>query len=86
MCGIGGIIKFSSQPIEQDELTTMHQTMQERGPDAFGTFIGNRVGFCHRRLAIIDLNPSSNQPFSILDGEIWISFNGEIYNFLELRK
>lgn len=86
MCGIGGIIKFNSQPVEEQELTILHQSMQERGPDAFGTFVDSNVGFCHRRLSIIDLNPSSNQPFSILNGDIWITFNGEIYNFIELRK
>lgn len=86
MCGIGGIIKFNKSPVEELELTAMHQKMKERGPDAYGVWANNTIGFCHRRLSIIDLNPSSNQPFSILNQTITITFNGEIYNFLDLRK
>lgn len=86
MCGIGGIIKLEGSFVDENELVIIHQSMQERGPDAAGFHVDRQVGFCHRRLSIIDLNEASNQPFQILDGKIWITFNGEIYNYLSLRK
>ena len=65
----------------------MLRTMPHRGPDAPGIWHGaDGVGLAHVRLAIIDLRPESNQPFSSLDDYIVVTYNGEIYNYLELRK
>lgn len=86
MCGVGGIIKLDKTFVDENELVILHQSMPERGPDASGFYTDRYIGFCHRRLSIIDLNEAANQPFQILDGKIWITFNGEIYNYLDLRK
>ncbi len=63
----------------------MAKALAHRGPDSDGVFVNNHVGLAHRRLAIIDLSPDGAQPMSNEDGSIWIVFNGEIYNFQELR-
>lgn len=88
MCGICGIINFNNSDIDQNILIQMRDEMVHRGPDAEGIFISRskKVGFGFRRLAIIDLSPSANQPMSNPEKNIWIIFNGEIYNHLEVRK
>lgn len=88
MCGICGIISFDSSTIDEKILIQMRDEMEHRGPDAEGVFINDnrKVGFGFRRLAIIDLSPAANQPMSNYDKSIWIVFNGEIYNHLEVRK
>jgi asparagine synthase (glutamine-hydrolysing) len=63
----------------------MAKALAHRGPDSEGFFVNDHVGLAHRRLAIIDLSPDATQPMSNEDGSIWIVFNGEIYNFHELR-
>ena len=84
MCGIGGIIGHNW---DEDQLKSMLSIQSHRGPDDGGIFIdsNHNAGLIHNRLKIIDLSPSGNQPMSNFDGSLWIVFNGEIYNFLELK-
>lgn len=88
MCGICGIISFDNSIVNEDFLILMRDEMSHRGPDDAGIFINpdKKVGFGFRRLAIIDLTPAAHQPMCNHDGTIWIIFNGEIYNHLEIRK
>ncbi|MGE0537282.1 MAG: asparagine synthase (glutamine-hydrolyzing) [Pirellulales bacterium] len=88
MCGIAGIYNlYSTRPVTTGELENMLATMPYRGPDAHGTrLFGDRAGFGHLRLAILDLRPESNQPFEIDGGDLVITFNGEIFNYIELRE
>jgi asparagine synthase (glutamine-hydrolysing) len=87
MCGINGIFAYASDapPVDREELTTSRECMRSRGPDAADLWISSdaRVGLAHRRLAIIDLSPAGAQPMR--RGESVIIFNGEIYNYRELR-
>jgi len=85
MCGIVGMMRFDGQRVDAHDLEVMRDTLHHRGPDAAGTYIDNGVGLGLRRLAIIDLSPAGHQPMSNEDGTIWITFNGEIYNYVELR-
>jgi asparagine synthase (glutamine-hydrolysing) len=85
MCGICGKVYLDpSRRIDEGELASMRDAMVHRGPDAGASHIDRNVGLGHRRLSIIDL-AASVQPMSNEDGSIWIVFNGEIYNFQELR-
>ena len=85
MCGIAGYSTFHRPKAQKEELEKMGNVIAHRGPDASGIFIDENVGLCHRRLAIIDLSESGIQPMTSFDQRYIISFNGEIYNFLELR-
>jgi len=87
MCGICGVISFKV-PVDEQVLIRMQEEMIHRGPDDKGSYLNDerKVGFGFRRLAIIDLTPAANQPMCNSDGTIWIVFNGEIYNHLEIRK
>jgi len=88
MCGIAGIFSYmSSKPLEE-ELIKMRDQMVHRGPDGAGIWISKsqEIGLAHRRLAIIDLSENGSQPMSSEDGRYQIVFNGEIYNFQELRQ
>ena len=89
MCGICGY--FSRNRITEDELRAMNDTMLHRGPDDSGVELypgkdGYTIGFAQRRLSINDLSPLGHQPMTSHDGRISVVFNGEIYNFLELRE
>lgn len=88
MCGICGIISFDNSFVTEDSLIRMSDEMSHRGPDDAGIFINpnKKVGFGFRRLAIIDLTPAAHQPMCNHDETIWIIFNGEIYNHIEIRK
>ncbi len=87
MCGIAGKLYFDrKRTVAQQELMAMTSTIVHRGPDGEGTWIDGPVGLAHRRLAIIDLREEAKQPMSNEDGTVWITFNGEIYNFQELRE
>ena len=86
MCGICGILNFDGQPTSVELLSSMTDSLQHRGPDARGIHIDGPVGLGHRRLAIIDLSESGQQPMTNEDNSIWITYNGEIYNFVEVRK
>ncbi|NCP63922.1 MAG: asparagine synthase (glutamine-hydrolyzing) [Paraglaciecola sp.] len=86
MCGIAGFTQFNQPEGDQNTLKMMGNAIFHRGPDAGGEFLDNYVGLSHRRLSIIDLSPAGNQPMHSADGQCVIVFNGEIYNFLELRE
>lgn len=90
MCGILGIFSFESKDylVNPNLLEKMRDEMLHRGPDDKGIWISNdnKVGLGHRRLSIIDLSEKANQPMSNEDNTIWVVFNGEIYNFFEIRK
>lgn len=88
MCGIAGIYNMSThQPVRSEHLEAMIATMPHRGPDAQATLLmDDRTGFGHARLAILDLAPESNQPFQIDRGDYSITYNGEIFNYIELRE
>ena len=89
MCGIAGIFAYgaSAPPIDQEELLRIREAMIRRGPDGAGLWISpdQRAGLAHRRLAIIDLSETGAQPMATADGRFRITFNGEIYNYRELR-
>jgi asparagine synthase (glutamine-hydrolysing) len=85
MCGIAGIVAASGQAVDPAVLDAMTETLVHRGPDGRGTAIPvPHVGLGHRRLSIIDLEGGA-QPMAAADGRLWITFNGEIFNFRELR-
>jgi asparagine synthase (glutamine-hydrolysing) len=86
MCGIAGFTQFNQQQYSVNTLKTMGKSIFHRGPDAGGEYLTENVGLCHRRLAIIDLTDAGIQPMKSADEKVVISFNGEIYNFLELRE
>jgi len=90
MCGIVAIFAYqaSAPVVDTDELRTIRDHMAARGPDGKGEWFSSdhRVGLGHRRLAIIDPDERANQPMLSADGKLAIVFNGEIYNFRELRK
>jgi asparagine synthase (glutamine-hydrolysing) len=85
MCGIAGVIHLKEQPpIELDLLNQMLVTLRHRGPDGTGLYRDAWAGLAHSRLSIIDLS-GGNQPIGNEDGTLWIIFNGEIFNYVELR-
>lgn len=86
MCGIAGFTQFSHVFGDQKTLDIMGQAIRHRGPDAGGTYLEEHIGLSHRRLSIIDLSESGNQPLISHDQQYVIVFNGEIYNFLKLRE
>jgi len=86
MCGIAGFTQFNHQFGDTTTLESMGEAIRHRGPDAGGTYLDEHIGLSHRRLSIIDLSESGNQPMISHDQQYVIAFNGEIYNFLELRE
>jgi asparagine synthase (glutamine-hydrolysing) len=89
MCGIAGIFAFSSSArVSEEELVRLNDAMEHRGPDGVGTWLSKdkRVGLSHRRLAIVDLTDDAKQPMTDADKSVQLTYNGEIYNHLELRK
>ena len=84
MCGITGKLYFDNYPAQFDELKRMTDSIIHRGPDDEGHFIDGNIGLGFRRLSIIDLK-LGHQPLSNIDESLWITFNGEIYNYLELK-
>lgn len=85
MCGIAGFINMSARQGEPVELEKALDSIAHRGPDDQGIFRTEKVGLGHRRLSVIDLSPSGHQPMATVDGSHVIVFNGEIYNYKELR-
>jgi asparagine synthase (glutamine-hydrolysing) len=88
MCGIGGFLACGPRlPREAAEarLGAMIATLRHRGPDDAGTWSDGRVGFAHTRLAVIDLSPAARQPMTSADASVVITYNGEIYNFADIR-
>src|SRR5262245_38132387 len=86
MCGIGGIYFFDKHPAPQDALRKMARALAHRGPDEEGIFQQHNVGLVSRKLRIIDLSKDASQPMKDEEARHHIVFNGEIYNFRELRK
>src|SRR3954465_6348205 len=87
MCGIAGYV--GPQPLDESRVRAALGRMRHRGPDhqahrAFTTPDGRHVSLLHARLTIIDLDPRGNQPFNI--GDSWLAFNGELYNYVEVRR
>lgn len=85
MCGIVGIYNFNQQPVAYNQIKAMTDSLAHRGPDGEGQYIQENLGLGHRRLAILDLSPSGQQPMQTPDGRFTITFNGEIYNFKEIK-
>lgn len=85
MCGIAGIIGIKNQNKSEALISQMTDRIAHRGPDSGGHFLFEEGALGHRRLAIIDLNPESNQPFKDHSGRYTMVFNGEIYNFKEIK-
>jgi asparagine synthase (glutamine-hydrolysing) len=85
VCGITGILHLDGAPASPVLLRRMTDTLAHRGPDGEGFLIDGPVGLGHRRLAIIDLSPAGHQPMLTPDGRYALVYNGEIYNFQELR-
>ena len=87
MCGIAGKLYLDGRrPVERELIDRMLQVAAHRGPDGQGRHLSGPIGLGHCRLSIIDLSSCGAQPMSNEDGTVWIVFNGEIYNYLELRK
>lgn len=86
MCGICGFVSDKENIFDETLLRSMTDTLEHRGPDDRGIVVNCRVGLGFRRLAILDLSPTGKQPMSTEDHNIAIVFNGEIYNFLELKQ
>lgn len=85
MCGIAGIVNLDGEPVSPPVLREMTKAIEHRGPDGEGHWIEGNVGLGHRRLSIIDLSEAGKQPMQTSDGRWLISYNGEIYNYRELR-
>jgi asparagine synthase (glutamine-hydrolysing) len=86
MCGIAGILhQDQARPVDHDALRRMTRALSHRGPDGEGYYVKGNIGLGHRRLAIIDLT-TGDQPMYSQDGRVAVVFNGEIYNYLELRQ
>jgi len=85
MCGIVGLINLDGEPASPVYLKRMTDAIAHRGPDGEGFVIDGAVGIGHRRLSIIDLSSAGHQPMQTSDGRFVLSYNGEVYNFQELR-
>ena len=89
MCGIAGFLLAAGAPPASEleaRLWAMITTLRHRGPDDEGVWTDGRAGLAHARLSIIDTTPAGHQPMACVDASVWISYNGEVYNFAELRK
>ncbi|CAN0618924.1 asparagine synthase (glutamine-hydrolysing) [Burkholderia multivorans] len=85
MCGITGLVHLDGKAVSLDVLKGMTDAIAHRGPDGEGHWVERNVGLGHRRLAIIDLSPGGHQPMVWADGRYVVTYNGELYNFRELR-
>jgi asparagine synthase (glutamine-hydrolysing) len=87
MCGICGQVNFEPEhPVAPEVLERMQLSLSHRGPDSQGTLIKDSTALAHTRLAIIDLSENGHQPMCNEDGTVWIVYNGEVYNFPDLRE
>ena len=86
MCGINGVFNYESVDAAEKKVKSMNDLTQHRGPDYSDIYKDQKVCLAHNRLAIIDLEQHSNQPFISNNGKIILVYNGEIYNFPELKK
>ncbi len=85
MCGIAGVLHLDGRPVVKETIKRMTDAIAHRGPDGEGQWVENNVGVGHRRLAIIDLSDAARQPMISIEHRYVLSFNGEIYNFMDLR-
>ncbi len=85
MCGLAGIFELDGAPVATTLVSRMADALAHRGPDGRGAWTGGGAGLGHRRLAVIDLTPGGRQPMMTPDGRYVIAYNGELYNFAELR-
>ncbi len=85
MCGIAGVMVPGGGPVDPSELRRMVGVLRHRGPDGIGLYVDDQCGLAHARLSIID-RAGGAQPLTGEDGTIWVSFNGEIFNYIELRE
>ena len=85
MCGISGIINKNNKSVEELLILQMTNIIAHRGPDSSGSYLYKNIAFGHRRLSILDLSSSGHQPMKYLD-DLVITYNGEIYNFIEIRE
>ena len=86
MCGIAGIISFENKKLEKNRLTSMMQSIRHRGPNDQGIHQIHNVGLVHTRLSIFDLSSAGHQPMVSDCNQFVIVFNGEVYNWPEIRK
>lgn len=86
MCGIAGIIKKQNGRVDKEEIQKMNDVMTYRGPDSEGIYIDSDIGLGHRRLSIVDLSDGGSQPMISYDKRFVLVFNGEIYNYIELKE
>src|SRR6266705_7175291 len=96
MCGIAGVLTFNGRPVVTEELLTLTNALAHRGRDSVGVLCGGPhagslsaypgVGLGHRRLSIIDLSDEAAQPLAYCQKALWITYNGELYNFEDLRR
>jgi asparagine synthase (glutamine-hydrolysing) len=86
MCGIAGMFNLNGEPVSPVLLRKMTDTLAHRGPDSEGFYIDSFIGLGHRRLSIIDLSRAGHQPMATEDKRFVLTYNGEVYNFRELRK
>ena len=84
MCGILALCNLDGTPVDPDVLRHLRDVMTHRGPDDAGLYTDGPLGLGHRRLSIVDLTPSGHQPMCNEDGSVWMVFNGEVYNYVEL--
>jgi len=85
MCGVAGVFNLNGEHVSPVVLRKMTDAIAHRGPDGEGFYTDGFIGLGHRRLAIIDLSPAGHQPMISSDGQVALSYNGEVYNFQELR-
>jgi asparagine synthase (glutamine-hydrolysing) len=85
MCGICGFIKFDNEKAQEAPIREMMRIQKHRGPDDEGVFVEDNVGLGFVRLSILDLSPAGHQPMYSRDGRFVVVFNGEIFNYVELR-
>src|SRR5438445_2636631 len=85
MCGIAGLLHLDGSPVPRETIEAMCERIRHRGPDDHGFWSNDGVGLGHRRLSIIDLSPRGRNPMANEDESVWLIFNGEIYNYRDLK-
>src|SRR5438132_947660 len=85
MCGIAGVMHLDGSPVQRETIDAMSELIRHRGPDDYAVWTGDGVGLGHRRLSIIDLSSRGRNPMPNEDESVWLIFNGEIYNYRDLK-
>src|SRR5712692_8375930 len=86
MCGIAGLYSLSGEPASAEHVRGMCDLLKHRGPDDSGLWAEGPVALGHRRLSIIDLSPRARNPMPNENESVWLIFNGEVYNYKDLRR